>query len=105
MLSGVAAMRVDEIESNVELQQVLWACYKYWQSESLPPHERVICYSWVVKLYEGKFGTNFHQSKLRRLSRLGFLQPSDVSRGGNRRYYKIVDPDKVARLLEKWRLF
>ena len=97
-------MRVNEIESNVELQQVLWACYKYWQGESLPPHERVICYSWVVRLYEDKFGTGFHQSKLRRLASLGFLQQDDTSRGGNRRYYKIVDPNKVASLLKKWKL-
>ena len=104
MLAGVAAMKVNEIEGNVELQRILWACYQYWQGEPLPPHERAICYSWVVRLYEERFGTKFHQSKLRRLASLGFLQPSDVSRGGNRRYYKIVDPDKVAGLLKRWKL-
>ena len=97
-------MRVNEIESNAELQRVLWACYKYWQGEPLPPHERAICYSWVVRLYEERFSTKFHQSKLRRLASFGFLQPDDVSRSGNRRYYKIVDPDKVASLLKKWKL-
>ena len=97
-------MRVNEIESNVELQQVLWACYKYWEGESLPPHERIIYYSWVVRPYEERFGTEFHQSKLRRLASLGFLQQDDTSRGGNRRYYKIADPNGVASLLKKWKL-
>ena len=94
-------MNVNEIENNTELKQVLWACYKYWQSESLPPHKRAICYSWVGRLYEERFGTKFHQSKLRRLANIGFLQQEEISRGGSRRYYKIVDLDRVADLLKK----
>lgn len=97
-------MRANEIENNAELQQVLWACHEYWQSESLPPHERTICYSWVVRLYEDRFGARFHQSKLRQLASLGFLQQDDTSRGGSRRYYKVVDPNGVANLLKKWGL-
>jgi hypothetical protein len=97
-------MRANEIENDLELQRVLWACYRYWQGEALPPHERVICYSWVVRLYEDRFDAGFHQSKLRRLAGLGFLQQDDTSRGGNRRYYMIVDPNRVASLLKKWKL-
>lgn len=98
-------MKVDEIiENNPELQQVLWACYKYWQGESLPTHERVICYSWVIKLYEERFGAKFHQSRLRRLTELGFLKEDDTSRGGRRRYYKIIDPNRGDNLLRKWNL-
>ena len=97
-------MRADEIEDYPELQRVFWACYKYWQGESLPPGERIICYSWVLHLYEDKFGTKFHQSRLRQLAKFGFLKQDHTSRSGRRRYYKIVDPDRVDVLLRKWNL-
>lgn len=97
-------MRVNEIENDLELQQVLWACYKYWQGESLPPDERIICYSWIRRLYEDRFGAKFHQSKLGRLAKLGFLKKGDTARSGNRRYYKIADPNRVDDLLRKWNL-
>jgi hypothetical protein len=97
-------MKVNEIENDPELQQILWACYKYWQGEPSPPHKRSICYSWVVSVYEDRFGDKFHQSKLRRLESLGFMQQGDTSRGGSRRYYRLVDPNRVAELLEKWAL-
>ena len=73
-------MKVDEIKNDPELQQVLWACYRYWQNESLPAHKRVICYSWIIEPYEERFGTKFHQSRLRRLTELGFLKRDDTSR-------------------------
>ena len=95
-------MKMDAIECNPELQQVLWACYTYWKSETLPVLERIICYSWVLPLYEGRFHKRFHQSKLHHLSKLGFLKPDATSRGGHRRYYSLVDPDRVRALLEKW---
>jgi hypothetical protein len=95
-------MEANEIEDDVELQRVLWACYKYWHDESLPPYERIICYNWVLGPYENRFGTKFHQSGLRRLTKLGFLKQDHASRGGHRRYYKIVDPNRVADLLRKW---
>ena len=103
-LEEVIIMKVNEIENDLELQRVLWACYKYWQSESLPPHKRAICYSWVIGPYEDRFGTRFHQSRLRRLTKLGFLERDVASRGGSRRYYKIVDPNRVDDLLQKWDL-
>lgn len=95
---------VDEIEKDRELQQVLWACYKYWQDEPLPPKERAICYSWVVRVYESRFDIKFHPSRLRRLEKLGFLKRNVTSRSGHRRYYKIVEPDRVAELLRGWNL-
>lgn len=99
-------MSAKGIENESELQHVLWACYQHWQSESsLPPSERVICYSWVLPPYEDRFHTKFHQSKLRRLTKDGFLSQEDVSRSGRRRYYKITDPDQVANLLRKWGLY
>lgn len=97
-------MRVDELEKDSELQQVLWACYEYGQGEKPRPLERVICYSWVVRIYEDRFGTKFHHSKLRRLAKLGFLKKDDTSRGGRRRYYKMVEPGHVADLLRKWNM-
>ena len=84
------------------LQRVLWACYEYWQGEKeLPTTERVICFSWVVKLHEKKFGTRFHQSKLQQLEKLGYLNRDDTARGGNRRYYTIVDPGEVDEFLKQ----
>ncbi|MFB0521206.1 MAG: hypothetical protein ACETWD_07245 [Desulfatiglandales bacterium] len=98
-------MRANEIENDLELQRVLWACYKYWQGEkSLPPDRRIICYSWVIGPYENRFGTKFHQSRLGRLAKLGFLKKGDTARSGHRRYYKIADPDRVDDLLRKWDL-
>jgi len=32
------------------------------------------------------------------------LSQDDTSRGGHRRYYKIVDPDRAGDLLRKWSL-
>lgn len=94
----------NELENDQELQRVLWACYKYWRGESLPPHKRIICYSWVASLYEERFGTKFHQSKLARLAKLGLLEKDYLSRHGQRRYYTIVDPDRVDDLLWRWGL-
>ena len=96
-------MPAKEIEGNIELQQVLWACFNYWQTqESLPLQERSICFNWVIDSYKEKFGSRFHQSKLKNLVKLGFLKPADTTRGGNRRYYTIVDPDRVNELLQQW---
>lgn len=98
-------MRIDEIKNDSELQRVLWACYRYWQDEQLPPEEKVICYEWVIICFEKKFGAKFHQSRLRHLAELGFLEICDTSRGGRRRYYKIINPDRVGDLLRKWNLY
>ena len=95
-------MSLNEIQSDLELKQVLWACYEYWQGESCSPDERVICHSWVTGPYEDRFGTKFHQSRLGRLATLGFLEPEDTAKGGHRRYYKIADPDRVKYLLKEW---
>ena len=99
-------MNAKSIEKEPELQQVLWACYQYWQSEtSLPLGERVICYSWVLRTYEDRFHNKFHQSKLQRLTKDGFLSQEDVSRSKRRRYYKIIAPDQVETHLRKWGLY
>ena len=54
--------------------------------------------------YQNKFNERFHQSKLHKLSTLGFLRDEDTSRAGKRRYYTIVDPEKIGSLLRKWNL-
>ncbi len=97
-------MQMNEIENNPELQQVLWACYDYWKNEDMPIEERVICYSFVKDPYKKRFGKMFHQSKLSKLANLGFLERDRKTRGGNRRYYKLVNPDRVVVLLRKWDL-
>ena len=97
-------MGTEEAKVSPELRQVLWACYMYWQGEPVPPDERSICYGWIAGPYERKSGTSFHQSRLRQLVELGFLDQADVARGGYRRYYKIVDPDRIENLLKEWDL-
>jgi len=52
-------MRVSEIENDQELQRILWACYKCWQGQS-SPGQRAICYNWVLRPYEDRFGVKFH---------------------------------------------
>jgi hypothetical protein len=85
---------------DAELQRVLWACLTYWNSEQNPPDERAVCYSWVARCYQNKFGGTFHQSRLQHLARLGLLTMDDISRGGNRRYYRIKDPTELAEVLK-----
>ena len=70
----------------------------------MPKENRSICYTWVTGPYQERFNKLFHQSKLHQLAKLGFLEPEDTSRGGNRRYYKLVKPEKINKLLEGWGL-
>lgn len=97
-------MIATDLENNAELQRVLWACYKYWQGEPLPVDQRAVCYSWVIRPYEKAFGAQFHQSRLYRLTKLGFLQQAETSRGGGRRYYTLINPEGIVGLLKKWNL-
>jgi hypothetical protein len=96
-------MSINELPNDPELQRVLIACYEYWRSEALPPDQRTICYTWVVGTYRSMFGTEFHQTKLYLLTKLGFLTQDESSRGGGRRYYQFVNPDLVRLLVEKWK--
>jgi hypothetical protein len=93
-------MTPNEKLSDPELQRVVWACLTYWSTEQQPLDERAICYKWVARCYKNKFGGTFNQSRLQHLARLGLLTKGDTSRGGNRRYYRISDPGKLAEFLE-----
>ena len=97
-------MTTEELETNLELQRVLWACYKYWITEVLPVEQRVVCYTWVLKAYRARFGGAFPRSGLERLARLGLLEKAESARGGKRRYYRISNPDQLSGLLAKWGL-
>ncbi len=97
-------MPTDQIENDTELQRVLWACYQYLQKESSPSHKKDICYKWVLGPYESRFGRRFHHLKLRQLAKLGFLEQEETSRAGHRRYYRLVDPERIADLLKRWQL-
>jgi hypothetical protein len=103
--NGELNMKTMSLESEPELQRVLWACYKYWQDES-PKHidDKVICYSWILDIFEKRFGSRFHQSRLQTLANFGFLQKDTTSRHGGRRYYKVIAPEQVYDLLLKWNL-
>jgi len=97
-------MKPPAVEVGAELRGVLWACYEYWRNETLPCSRRSICYKWVLPLYGQRFGGRFHQSRLARLAKLGFLRPDQQSRAGHRRYYTLADPKHVCRLLEQWQM-
>ena len=103
-LKGKTIMRTHDLENDSELQRVLWACYSYWQTEPLPPEDRVICHKWVLGRFRSRFSVGFHQSRLNALSELGLLTKHDTSRGGNRRYYTIQEPKGLEALLRKWSL-
>ncbi|HEX9292933.1 MAG TPA: hypothetical protein VF873_04530 [Gemmatimonadales bacterium] len=90
------------IEAEPELQRVLSACYEVWKRENLPPDQRLLCYSWILPLYEDRFGKGFHPSRLAQLGTAGLLEKYVSTRNGARRYYKLSDPDRVESLLREW---
>lgn len=87
-----------------ELCQVLCACYSFWAASPVPAQQRSVCHTWISHSYRDRFGCDFHQVRLRQLADLGYLQPEYTVRGGNRRYYAIVDPPTVEKLLQQWGL-
>lgn len=97
-------MNAKDIENDRELQQVLWACYDFWEASQRPIHEREIFYGWIRRRYEERFGTGFHQSKLRQLASLGYLERRDTARGGSRRYYRLANPAQTREFLTRWGL-
>jgi hypothetical protein len=73
------------------LQNALWACYTYTLSENhLPADQRIVCFSWVQRIYQREFGQALHNGHLRQLATLGLLERADTSRQGNRRYYRLT---------------
>lgn len=85
-------------------QHILWACYACLGNRAAQFDEALVCYSWARERYMARFDGLFHQSRLDRLAKLGFLEKDISTRGGKRRYYKIVDPDRVQSLLQGWSL-
>jgi hypothetical protein len=94
-----SAVNEEALHNDIDLQRILWACYDYWQREGGSPAERMVCHYWVVDPYRDRFGGTFSQNRLRQLARLGFLQQLYAVRGGSRRYYALVNPDRIAELL------
>ncbi len=91
----------NEILNDPELQRILVACLDYWNTEPVAPAERFVCYTWVLRRYQARFGGTFHQSRLAELERLEVLaKDGDTSRGGHRRYYRIIDPFALAERLK-----
>lgn len=97
-------MNEQALQTDTELQRVLWACSDYWRRGTSPPDQRMICHYWVIDPYGDRFGGTFHQGCLRRLANLGFLRQLHTVRGGGRRYYALVNPERIVELLTAWGL-
>ena len=97
-------MNIHNLEDDRELQQVLWACYHYWDDPALPPDERLFCHRWIVGPYVDRFGAPFAPDRLACLVDLNLLHRAGTSRRGDRRYYYLADPDRVRAWLEVWGL-
>ena len=83
----------NEALNDPEMQRILLACLDCGQP--------VVCYSSVARRYEARFGGTFHPSRLQQLERLGVLaKDGDTSRGGGRRYYRIIAPTEPMNI--KW---
>jgi hypothetical protein len=95
-------MNEEALRNDIELQRILWACFDYWCREDGPAAERMICHYWVVDPYRDRYGGSFSQNKLRQLANLGFLRRLYTVRGGSRRYYALVNPERTAELLADW---
>jgi hypothetical protein len=54
-----------------EQQRVLWACYQTWTTNPTPPEQRWVSYSNVSFYYRERFGTDFHNWRMRELANLG----------------------------------
>lgn len=86
----------NETLNDADLQRILAACLDCGNTQCVP--QPIVCFSWVARRYQARFGGTFHQSRLGRLERLGVLaKDGDTSRGGHRRYYRIIDPAAIAR--------
>lgn len=90
-----------EVDMNLDAEslKILCAYFEYWETIALPEADREVCYRWVASTYRNLFGGTFHQSGLRRLAKLGILIPSDSADGGNRRYYKLANPEVARNLI------
>ena len=88
-----------DVSENPELIRTLRVAYDYWESEPTAINDRVICFAWVRNSYRRRFGIEITRAQFERLWRLGFLEKADDSRGGQRRYYRLCEPDGIARLL------
>lgn len=95
-------MTTPDITLDPELQRVLWACRESWRVATNFGPNPLICYRWILPQYEGRFGMSFHQSRLQRLAAAGFLKRDLATRRGNRRYYRLLEPNSVDRLVEGW---
>ena len=76
------------LELDADLERVWWACRECARTSLTP--DGSFCHTWVSTIYERECGSGFHQSKMKKLARLGLLRENDSTRGGNRRYYTLA---------------
>jgi hypothetical protein len=68
----------------------------------MPTEGQEICYTWVSSHHQRRFGGDCMPPQLRQLADLGYLRRGDLAQGGSRRYYSLVDPQRVSQLLGEW---
>ena len=92
-----------ELAGDPRLQRALQASYEYWSGEDQPVEQRLICFRWIKNRCRARFGMALTRAQFDRLWRLGLLEKADTSRGGDRRYYRLCDPEAIRCLVERFR--
>jgi len=92
-------MGANEPVIDSEIERVLMICHEYWSTEPVPVPDRVICYKWISRPYEARFGAKLTRAAFDRVARSGFLEKADTSRGGHRRYYRVTKPTELAHIV------
>jgi len=96
-------MNTELLLSEPELHRVLRVCNDFLMAQPSLAESRIVCYKWLVRAFEQRFGYRFHPSRLHQLANLGYLSPEDTARGGHRRYYKLRSPEMTAIVLNNLR--
>ena len=76
------------IELTEELRDVLSECHAFLKSVDSTTQR--VCFEWISRSFRHRHGRDIHPERLAQLARLGFLEKENATRGGARRYYRVV---------------
>lgn len=75
-------------ELTEDLRNVLSECRAFLKS--VDSTSQRVCYEWVSRPFRDRHGRGMRPQHLAQLARLGFLTKENATRGGARRYYRVV---------------